>query len=306
MVVGHSTCKRSAAEYIAELRAFIEEHGRPPRNSSCLVGADEYRLRNKVQYQMKKGLFSEAETRELDRLLKGGASAGALQTGDSASQQAWSAAAATALQTGAVSEVAAPMTPRDRLPSSLLSALGATASARARRYRGKRPPPPPAAGETAQGSAAKHRLRGKTAPSLQLPDELYYEKQEGAWCGMHAFNNYHLRRCITQDHCRSAAQQVVRGLRGADHISNHLDLKTGWLSIDVLNMLGDTHLADNGLGLQVALTAGDTWRQREDAMVNWNNTHWTVLQADPFGSRVDAYQQHRGPGPGARTEAQAR
>ena len=138
MVVGHSTCKRSAAEYIAELRAFIEEHGRPPRNSSCLVGTDEYRLRSKVQYQMKKGVFSEAETRELDRLLKGGASAGALQTGDSASQQAWSAPAATALQTGAVSEVAAPMTPRDRLPSTLLSALGATASARARRYRGKK------------------------------------------------------------------------------------------------------------------------------------------------------------------------
>ena len=184
MAVGRSTCKRSAAEYITELRAFIEEHGRPPRNSSSLVGTDEYRLRSKVQYQMKKGVFSEAETRELDRLLKGGASAGALQTGDSASQQAWSAAAATALQTGAVSEVAAPMTPRDRLPSSLLSALGATASARARRYRGKRPPPSLAAGEAAQGSAAKHRLRDKTAPDLQRPDGLYFQAQgvRGAGC----------------------------------------------------------------------------------------------------------------------------
>ena len=186
MAVGRSTCKRSAAEYITELRAFIEEHGRPPRNSSSLVGTDEYRLRSKVQYQMKKGVFSEAETRELDRLLKGGASAGALQTGDSASQQAWSAPAATALQTGAVSEVAAPMTPRDRLPSTLLSALGATASACARRHRGKRPPPSPAAGEAAQGSAAKHRLRGKTAPNLRLPAA---RSRTGGWCGMHAFNN---------------------------------------------------------------------------------------------------------------------
>ena len=137
MVVGHSTCKRSAAEFTAEVRHFIEEHGRPPRNSSSLVGTSEYRLRSKVQYQMKKGLFSEAEQRELDRLLKGSASAEALQTGDSASQQTWSAAAATALPPGAVSEVAAPMAPRSRLPSTLLSALGATASARARRYRGK-------------------------------------------------------------------------------------------------------------------------------------------------------------------------
>ena len=29
--------------------------------------------------------------------------------------------------------------------------------------------------------------------------------------------------------------------------------------------------------------AGDTWRQGEDAMVNWNNSHWTVLQPDPSG-----------------------
>ena len=125
MVVGHSTCKRSAAEYIAEVRNFIEEHGRPPRNSSRLVGTDEYRLRSKVQYQMKKGLFSEEEKRELAQLLESSASAGgaampatgrrAVATSvqvpvDSASQQTWSAAAATALQTGAVSEVAAPAT----------------------------------------------------------------------------------------------------------------------------------------------------------------------------------------------------
>ena len=76
MAVGRSTCKRSAAEYITELRAFIEEHGRPPHILSSLVGTDEYRLRSKVQYHMKKGRFSEEQKRKLDKLLESSASAG--------------------------------------------------------------------------------------------------------------------------------------------------------------------------------------------------------------------------------------
>ena len=68
--VGHSTKERIVAEYIREVRDYVEEHGRPPRNSSSLVGTAEYRLRNKVQYQVKKGRFSEEERRELAQLFE--------------------------------------------------------------------------------------------------------------------------------------------------------------------------------------------------------------------------------------------
>ena len=80
-------------------------------------------------------------------------------------------------------------------------------------------------------------------------------------------------------------------------MSEHLDPVTGWLSIDVLNVLGDVELPKNGHGLQVASVSGDSWRLGEDAMVNWNNHHWTVLQADPSGDGWMHTNSIRGPGP---------
>ena len=76
--VAHSTNERSGAEAIREVQAYIEEHGRPPRSSSSLVGTAEYKLRCKVRRQVKTGRFSEEERSELAQLLGNSASAGYL------------------------------------------------------------------------------------------------------------------------------------------------------------------------------------------------------------------------------------
>merc|ERR1739836_143346 len=102
---------------------------------------------------------------------------------------------------------------------------------------------------------------------------------------MCALNNYRFGPWISKAQCREAANSVVRQLDAGDALSEHLDPLTGWLSIDVLNVLGGVELPKKGLGLQVAPVAGSTWRQGVDAMVNWNNRHWTVLQVDPSGER---------------------
>ena len=55
--VGYSSKHRSAAEYIRDVRGYVAEHGRPPSSSSSLVGTAEYKLRQNMQKQVKKGLF---------------------------------------------------------------------------------------------------------------------------------------------------------------------------------------------------------------------------------------------------------
>ena len=62
----------------------------------------------------------------------------------------------------------------------------------------------------------------------------------------------------------------------------HLDPQTGWLSIDVMNVLGVAQL-----GLHVDGAPAD-WNQLQGiengaAFVNWNKTHWSILQCDPSG-----------------------
>ena len=139
-------------EYIQQVRDFVAEHGRPPRYSSRLEGTAEYQLRRKVQLQLKKGRFSEEERRELAQLFERSAPAGgAAMAGNgprkaaaagqvpavSASKRNYSAAAASGLQAGVVTEVAAPATP----------AVTCCRGDAARQ-------PSPAAGATPHGSAA--------------------------------------------------------------------------------------------------------------------------------------------------------
>ena len=79
-----------------------------------------------------------------------------------------------------------------------------------------------------------------------VPEELkktvlYFEAQEGAWCGMHALNNYAGGPYITRQGCRAARDLVCKKLYGEeahDFHSDHLHDSTGWLSIDVMNFLG--------------------------------------------------------------------
>ena len=73
----------------------------------------------------------------------------------------------------------------------------------------------------------------------------YFEAQDAAWCGMHALNNLLGGPYVTKDACGLAARRVANELSqvgGADQetISLHLHPGTGWLSIDVINVLGAT------------------------------------------------------------------
>ena len=109
----------------------------------------------------------------------------------------------------------------------------------------------------------------------------YYEIQVDAWCGMHAINNFLGGPYCTRDDCRRASSQVVAALSealGGDVEANtqHLDMATGWLSIDVINVLGagqlGIHVEGDSMSLDAFMAQGAV-----DAFVNWNNQHWTVL-----------------------------
>ena len=107
----------------------------------------------------------------------------------------------------------------------------------------------------------------------------YFEEQIGAWCGMHVLNNLLQGPYVTQDACRLAANNVVR-LNG-DSLSNHLDLASGFLSIDVINVFGASVL-----GLHIEATSVD-WQELQSevegkAIVNCNSQHWTVVYFDRF------------------------
>ena len=84
--------------------------------------------------------------------------------------------------------------------------------------------------------------RVSAPPSLPQVSGDYFEAQVGAWCGMHALNNLLGGPYVTQDDCRRACGEVCRRLSevggGREDRRQHLDPDTGWLSIDVINILG--------------------------------------------------------------------
>ena len=111
-------------------------------------------------------------------------------------------------------------------------------------------------------------------------DSAYFEKQSGAWCGMHALNNLLGGPFVDKSSCRTAAKQVTERLGSADLIDQHLHKETGYLSIDVINLLCSANL---GIHVDESPTAWETFRQEHGAraLINWNQYHWTVLEAWP-------------------------
>ena len=105
---------------------------------------------------------------------------------------------------------------------------------------------------------------------------------------MHALINYLGGPYVTKDACRRAADRVVARLSQAGtgdvkDLAQHLDLATGFLSIDVINVLGTALL-----GIQVD---GDAtpWESLEThvlegALIDWNNSHWTALRWESHGT----------------------
>ena len=110
----------------------------------------------------------------------------------------------------------------------------------------------------------------------------YWERQRGAWCGMHALNNYAGGPYVTEDACRAAARGVAA--RTGGNVAAHLDPQSGWLSVDVMNVLGAAQLGIHVDGAPVG------WAEMQEAadacVVNWANTHWTVLVRERAGASV--------------------
>ena len=118
---------------------------------------------------------------------------------------------------------------------------------------------------------------------------MYFEEQEGAWCGMHALNNYLGGPYVKRDDCRRAARAVAAELSQADGaeaveepprveaLGEHLDPATGFLSLDVINLLGAATLGLHVEGEEVSLPCLQA-EPDAAALVNWNNRHWTVVQ----------------------------
>ncbi len=146
----------------------------------------------------------------------------------------------------------------------------------------------PLGAESAAGKQKK--LRGEVATSQQtdppthVGQSEYFEAQQGAWCGMHALNNFLGGPFVDRAACRAAAQQLVRRHRGTGAVTlqDHLHPRTGWLSVDVMNILGAGQL---GIHIDESHTDWAELQRGSDAavLVNWNQTHWTVLQPWPRG-----------------------
>ena len=124
-------------------------------------------------------------------------------------------------------------------------------------------------------SAAGQELRDD---NVQFPDAVpYFEVQDAGWCGMHALNHYFGGPFVQRNDCISAAQQLAR--KTSERESDHLYPVSGWLSIETMNILAATR---PGLGKHIQEGARE-WRTLQaevgvEAMVNWNQTHWTVLK----------------------------
>ena len=127
---------------------------------------------------------------------------------------------------------------------------------------------------------ATSSMVGTVDRSLHIDPYDYFEKQEGAWCGMHALNNLLRGPMVDKDACRLAAVRVRGVLGGAEVESDHLDPHTGFLSIDVINLLGNANL---GIHVEETPTAWEVFKHCHGAraLINWNQSHWTVLEAWP-------------------------
>ena len=103
----------------------------------------------------------------------------------------------------------------------------------------------------------------------------FYELQEGGWCGKHALNNYLGGPYVQKDDCLRAAQQVCSHL--SENMSEHLDEQTGWLSIDVINVLC---AANFGVEVEPASFPVADLADEDDVafLINCNQQHWTVLR----------------------------
>ena len=103
----------------------------------------------------------------------------------------------------------------------------------------------PKTSQPLQPEAPPSKLARPSSDSEAAVVEPYVEAQEGAWCGLHALNNYMGGAYVGREDCRRAAARISAMLSqpgggDAEPAARHLDPDTGWLSIGVINVLGST------------------------------------------------------------------
>ena len=292
--------KTTSADYLRAWREYKARHGSLPVESP---GSPGYRLAKRIRHARATGKFSAAELAELDAPPLPSAT-GPATKGNAAPLTSPPATGLPAAQ--------APPARRMSTASTCVKAAGKRGAASSAAAVRKKPEAGTGAGKSAtlrgdsatghgagEGHLASAAERGsKTsqsvhpeAPSSKLARptseseaalaEPYFEAQEGAWCGLHALNNYLGGPYVRRDDCGLAAARVCTMLSqagdgDAELPAWHLNPDTGWLSIDVINVLGST------LGLAVdgaAIALTKLLEEDEVAcLLNWNNAHWTVLQ----------------------------
>ena len=112
---------------------------------------------------------------------------------------------------------------------------------------------------------------------------------------MHAVNNLMGGNYVTKDDCRLAANQVLEQLclprqSVQEERASHLNNSTGWLSLDVINVLGSAnlgfHVQESPLSLDAALQVASS---ALGLMLNWNQQHWTVMKVDASSSAPETF-----------------
>ena len=79
----------------------------------------------------------------------------------------------------------------------------------------------PASHESAASAAAPKTRKRSEILDVPLREGLFFDPQQGAWCGMHALNNYCLNgRLVQQQDCRDAACLVARRLTDLNLIND--------------------------------------------------------------------------------------
>ena len=128
-------------------------------------------------------------------------------------------------------------------------------------------------------SAGAEDIQDATKKEDKLTLPYYYEVQLEGWCGMHAINNYLGGPKVTTRDCRRAYEKLSS--RGTEDQRQHLQMKSGWMSIELINVLGAGLL---GFQVEKSHTSLNEFisNGRAAALVNWNNQHWTVLSSEAF------------------------
>ena len=115
---------------------------------------------------------------------------------------------------------------------------------------------------------------------------------------MHALNNYLRGPYVIREDCRAAANAIVADLEASsggyrEMLSNHLDVASGWLSVDVINAVGAANFNFHIEGERPrSFDAFESSGQRA-AFVNWNNQHWALLERCNFVDNLAPHQQHQ-------------